>query len=64
MKQPIDRVNGVGRVRELAGDIRENIPRLSDLSIAQLEEIAKAVVFQRLVKKLDFEVSANCLKIY
>ena len=33
-----------------------NIPNLSALSRVNLEEIAKSVVFQRLVRKLDFEV--------
>jgi integrase len=59
MKQLVERAKGLKQVRELAGYIQKNMPGLSDLPIEQLEEIANTVVFQRLVRKLDFEAAVS-----
>jgi site-specific recombinase XerD len=53
MKRPVN------QVKELAKQVRKGIPGLSDLTGEQLEEIAKMVIIQRLVKKFDFEVSVS-----
>jgi site-specific recombinase XerC len=63
MKQPIEDMEGLERIRDVAKYLYESMPSLSVFPQESLEGIARFVVFQRLVKKLDFEVSVagvNC----
>jgi integrase len=57
MEQSMENVEGLEYVGELAKYLQVNMPGLSDISRESLEGIAQFVVFQRLARKLDFEVS-------
>jgi len=57
MEQSVESADGFKVVGELAQRLKMSMPALSDLSRESLEEIAKTVVYQRLVRELDFEVA-------
>ena len=57
MGRSVESMEGQGNIGELARRLKLDMPSLSDLTRESLEEIAKAVIYQRLVRDLDFEVA-------
>ena len=57
MERSVDGIEDQESIRDLAKHLRAGMPSLSDLSRESLEEIVKSVVFQRLAREMDFEIS-------
>ena len=57
MERSVESIEGQRNIEELARRLKVGMPSLSDLTRESLEEIAKTVIFQRLVRDLDFEVA-------